>query len=120
MLEKHGELEKPYSVPQIIDKHQLAELLNLKVSWIEGKCRTKKIPHLLIAGQYRFTRAHINEILAIHERRPVSEPKSPPAPAPPPAPRRRTRQPAPLPGSMAPLRDRGLPTHRLSRLADGL
>lgn len=116
MSEKHDELERAPGAPQIINKHQLAELLDLKVSWIEEQCRRRLIPHLLLAGQYRFTQEHITEILTMHERRPVTEPpKAPPAPTP----QHRIRQsrPAPLPGVVAPLRDRGLPTHRLRRPA---
>lgn len=104
-----------------INKRQLAELLgeDFKVSWIEDKCRTRQIPHLLIAGQYAFTEGHVQEILAMHERRPAEEqPAAAPAPAPTSAPQRRTRASRPLPTiptGTAPLRDRGLPTHRLRR-----
>lgn len=104
--------------PILINKHQLAELLgeNCKVSWIEAQCRTRKIPHLLIGGQYAFTEQHVAEILQMHERRP--EPAQPAAPAPTaPAPQRRARAPRaplPIPAGNA-LRDRGLPLHRLRR-----
>lgn len=105
--------------PILISKHQLAELLgeDFKVSWVEDKCRTRQIPHLLIGGRYAFTEQHVAEILRMHERRPETEQ---PAPASVPmAPQRRTRAaraPLPMaPAGSAPLRDRGLPLHRLRR-----
>lgn len=98
-------------MPQLINKHQLAELLTLKVSWIESKCRTRKIPHLLIAGQYRFTEQHVAEILAMHERRPIERP----ATATEGTPSTRSPRSLPTPGVPRPLRDLGLPTHRLRR-----
>ncbi|SFK91456.1 hypothetical protein SAMN05216275_1416 [Streptosporangium canum] len=104
-----------------INKRQLAERLgdDFKVSWVEDQCRKRRIPHLLIAGQYAFTEQHVAEILAMHERRPAEEqPAAAPAPAPTPALQRRTRASRPLPtipSGTAPLRDRGLPTHRLRR-----
>jgi len=107
---------------EIISKRQLAARLGplVSVSWIEAQCRARKIPHLLIGGHYGFTEEHVAEILAMHERRP--EPAQPTPPAPPaPAPQRRTRaartpQPT-IPAGNAPLRDRGLPLHRLRRPA---
>ncbi|MET8334432.1 hypothetical protein [Streptosporangium canum] len=104
-----------------INKRQLAERLgdDFKVSWIEDQCRKRRIPHLLIAGQYAFTEDHVRQILAMHERRPAEElPPASPTPASTPAPQRRTRVARPLPTiptGTAPLRDRGLPTHRLRR-----
>ncbi|MEV0830952.1 MULTISPECIES: hypothetical protein [Streptosporangiaceae] len=103
----------------VIDKHELAELIGpiCKVSWIEAQCRAKKIPHTRIGNKYGFTHEHVAEILAMHERRP--EPQQPAA-APEPAPRRKSRAPRtpralppPTPGGVTPLRDRGLPVHRL-------
>lgn len=98
-----------------ITKQELAELLGLKVSWVEDKCRAREIPHLKIAGAYRFTEQHVAAIIAMHER-PVAE--TPPAIAAAPAPQRRARAPRPLPTiptGVAPPPDRGLPLHRLRR-----
>ncbi|MFF4417138.1 hypothetical protein ACFYY8_31845 [Streptosporangium sp. NPDC001559] len=104
MPSDYAEPKEP-NAPQVVDKYQLANLLSLKVSWIEERCRRRLIPHLLIAGQYRFTQAHITEIISMHERRPVAEPA---------AAQQRHAQQSP-PGLVAPLRNRGLPTHRLRR-----
>lgn len=98
----------------VINKRQLAELLGCKVSWVETKCVTRKIPHLLL-DEYKFTEEHVAEILAMHERRPTVEQPVAPAPAAP-VPQRRTRTPRSLPApqnGVTPLRDRGLPLHRL-------
>lgn len=102
-----------------INKYELAALLgdDFKVSWIEEKCRTRQIPHLLIAGQYRFTEEHVAAIIAMHERAPKPQ-QAVTEPAPTAPPQRRTRGLRPLPTGQAavtPLRDRGLPMHRVPR-----
>jgi hypothetical protein len=105
------------TAPIIIDKHQLAKLLGCRVTWIEDKCAARKIPHLLLGGRYSFTEQHVADIIAMHERRPEPEQPAISLPAPP-APQRRTRASRavqPVTRKAAPLRDRGLPVHRLQR-----
>ncbi|MGV9535033.1 hypothetical protein ACWEU6_21935 [Streptosporangium sandarakinum] len=57
----------------VLNKHQLAELLGVPVSWVEDKCAARVIPHLKL-NEYKFTWDHVAEIIAMHERRPTEKP----------------------------------------------
>ncbi|MFI7049049.1 hypothetical protein [Streptosporangium sandarakinum] len=57
----------------LLNKHELAEILGVPVSWVEDKCAARMIPHLKL-NEYKFTQAHVAEILTMHERRPVEKP----------------------------------------------
>lgn len=49
---------------------QVAEQLQIKASWLRGKCEGREIPFAMLGGQYRFTDTHIEQIIAAHEEKP--------------------------------------------------
>lgn len=49
-------------------KHEAAELLRVKVSWLERRCARRQIPFSMLSGQYRFTREHLAEIVRLNEQ----------------------------------------------------
>lgn len=50
-------------------KHEAAELLRVKVSWLERRCARREIPFSMLSGQYRFTPEHLAEIVRLNEQR---------------------------------------------------
>ena len=51
---------------------QAAEILQCKPSWLREQARLRRIPFTMLGGAYRFSDAHLAEIVAIHEQRPDS------------------------------------------------
>lgn len=49
-------------------KHEAAELLRVKVSWLERRCARRQIPFSMLSGQYRFTPEHLAEIVRLNEQ----------------------------------------------------
>ncbi|WP_182704199.1 helix-turn-helix domain-containing protein [Thermomonospora cellulosilytica] len=54
----------------LLTPEQVADLLQVKVSWLKEKARRREIPHVLIGGAYRFAYSHVPEIVHLFERRP--------------------------------------------------
>lgn len=73
--------------PQLHTAKQVAEQLNSTVSWVKEQARRRRIPFVLVSGQYRFTDEHIAEIVRLFEVRPET--------AEAPSPRRTARASAP-------------------------
>lgn len=48
-------------------KHEAAEILRVKVSWLERRAAARQIPFALLGGAYRFTPEHLAEIVRISE-----------------------------------------------------
>jgi hypothetical protein len=49
-------------------KREAAELLRVKVSWLERRCARRQIPFSMLSGQYRFTPEHLTEIVRLNEQ----------------------------------------------------
>ena len=49
-------------------KHEAAEILRVKVSWLERRAATRQIPFSLLGGAYRFTPEHLAEIVRLSEQ----------------------------------------------------
>jgi excisionase family DNA binding protein len=50
---------------------EAAVILHVKESWLERQAAARKIPFTMLGGSYRFTVAHLAEIVRINEKRPV-------------------------------------------------
>lgn len=64
--------------PRLHTPEVAADTLQCTASWLKEQARRRKIPFTMISGQYRFSDAHVEEIIRIFEQRP--EPEYPPAP----------------------------------------
>jgi hypothetical protein len=108
--------EESGDAPRVYTADEAAAILKCKASWLKEQARQRKIPFTLIAGSYRWTAGHLDEILALREHRPQAParpsglaprkaPRSPEPPAEAPQvpllqsrpPRRRRRPPDPDP-----------------------
>jgi excisionase family DNA binding protein len=93
---------------RIHTKKEAAEILRVKVSWLERRAAARQIPFAMLGGAYRFTDAHLAEIVRLNEQGALTSPTTP-APS-----RRRARRRSPQPTAHAdgfvPLRPR--PTAR--------
>jgi len=97
-----SESKKPLAV---YTKFEAAEILRVKVSWLERRAAKRLIPFSMLGGEYRFTDEHLQAILRLNESTPSAAP--PEATVMEPAPRRRRTGPRPTPRtSVAPLRAR--------------
>lgn len=88
---------------RIHTKEEAAEILRVKVSWLERRAAARQIPFTMLGGAYRFTDAHLAEIVRLNERGALVTPV---APATGRRPRRRTARPAAHTGGFMPLRPR--------------
>lgn len=53
----------------IYTKHEAAEILRVKVSWLERRAAARQIPFSLLGGAYRFTpEEHLTEIVRLSEQ----------------------------------------------------
>ncbi|TDD01280.1 DNA-binding protein [Saccharopolyspora terrae] len=53
---------------QLYTKQEAAELLKVKVSWLERRCARRQVPFVMLSGQYRFTPEHLAEIVRLNEQ----------------------------------------------------
>jgi hypothetical protein len=53
---------------------EAAAILRVRPSWLERQAAARKIPFALLGGSYRFTAAHLAEIVRIHEHIPADRP----------------------------------------------
>jgi excisionase family DNA binding protein len=65
--------------PQLYTPEVAAEALECTASWLKEQARLRRIPFTMVGGQYRFSDAHLEEIIRIFEKRPVA-PHSPSPP----------------------------------------
>jgi excisionase family DNA binding protein len=49
-------------------KQEAAEILRVKVSWLERRAAARQIPFTMLGGVYRFTPDHLVEIVRLSER----------------------------------------------------
>jgi excisionase family DNA binding protein len=48
-------------------KHEAAEILRVKVSWLERRAAARQIPFTMLGGAYRFTPEHLAKIIQLSE-----------------------------------------------------
>jgi excisionase family DNA binding protein len=51
---------------------EAAAILRVRKSWLERQAAARKIPFTMLGGAYRFTNAHLAEIVRMNERIPVA------------------------------------------------
>ena len=74
----------------VYDADEASVILHCKASWLKAKARERKIPFTMIGGAYRWTDAHLAEIVRLGEVAPA-------------VPAQRSRRPADPAGPQAPL-----------------
>jgi excisionase family DNA binding protein len=57
--------------PALYTAEEAAEILRVKRSWLERQAAGRKIPFTMLGGGYRFTSAHLAEIVLMHEEAPA-------------------------------------------------
>ena len=58
--------------PRLFTVEEAAEILRVKKSWLERQAAARKIPFTMLGRSYRFTSAHLDAIVKMHERAPAS------------------------------------------------
>jgi excisionase family DNA binding protein len=51
---------------------EAAAILRVRESWLERQAAARKIPFTMLGGAYRFTDAHLAEIVRMHEELPIA------------------------------------------------
>ncbi|MGJ5876647.1 helix-turn-helix domain-containing protein [Streptomyces griseiscabiei] len=100
--------EGGYPLPRLYRPEEIAEALGCSAWWVKDRARRGLIPHTRVGRAYRFTAAHLAEIVRLHEERPKRSVSSTPvsrATTSPPAGRTRAARPpepttAPTPGRL--------------------
>lgn len=92
---------------------EAARALRCSEWWVKEQARRRRIPFLMLGGSYRFTAAHLDEIIAAFEVRPVSTGGADGGPQ---LGAARPRRPRSLNGQAGPLRPR--PPRRAHRTAE--
>jgi excisionase family DNA binding protein len=57
--------------PALYTAEEAAAILRVKKSWLQRQAAKRKIPFTMLGGSYRFTSAHLAEIVLIHEEPPA-------------------------------------------------
>ena len=52
---------------------EAALVLRVKPRWLKRQAAARKVPFTMLAGSYRFSARHLEEIMRIHEKAPGSE-----------------------------------------------
>lgn len=60
---------------------QVADLLQVKASWIRARCEGREVPFTMLSGSYRFTPEHVEQIIALYEEKPAGRRRPTPRPA---------------------------------------
>jgi excisionase family DNA binding protein len=58
--------------PTLFTVQEAAEILRVKKSWLERQAAARKIPFTMLGRSYRFTSAHLDAIVKMHEEPPAS------------------------------------------------
>jgi hypothetical protein len=53
---------------KIHTKEEAAAILRVKVSWLERRAAARQIPFTMLSGSYRFTDAHLAQIVQMNEQ----------------------------------------------------
>ncbi|CAM4025885.1 Helix-turn-helix domain-containing protein [Kibdelosporangium persicum] len=65
---------QPTGEPLYYLPSEVATMLRCSEWWVKEQARKRRIPFSWIGGGYRFTAEHIEQIVALFERRPTDEP----------------------------------------------
>ncbi|WDT88555.1 helix-turn-helix domain-containing protein [Streptomyces sp. SCSIO-PteL053] len=57
-------------LPRLHRPEEVAEVLGCSAWWVKDRARRGLIPHTRVGRAYRFTGAHLAEIVCLHEERP--------------------------------------------------
>ncbi|MFI0540434.1 helix-turn-helix domain-containing protein [Streptomyces sp. WSLK1-3] len=57
-------------LPRLYRPEEIAEALGCSAWWVKDRARRGLIPHTRVGRAYRFTTAHLAEIVCLHEERP--------------------------------------------------
>lgn len=61
-------------MPRLYTAEQVADdALQCTASWLKEMARQRRIPFSMVGGQYRFSSAHIEEIIRLFEQKPHAE-----------------------------------------------
>jgi excisionase family DNA binding protein len=63
--------------PALYTSEEAAAILRVKRSWLERQAARRKIPFTMLGGAYRFTAAHLAEIVLMHEESPAPRNNAP-------------------------------------------
>ncbi|MER5899349.1 helix-turn-helix domain-containing protein [Streptomyces mirabilis] len=66
-------------LPCLYRPEEIAEALGCSAWWVKDRARRGLIPHTRVGRAYRFTAAHLAEIVRLHEERPKRSFSSAPA-----------------------------------------
>lgn len=69
----------PTAIDRLMTDEQLAERLQVPVSWVQEKAKAGQIPCTFIGKHRRFTEKHFQQIVAAGERQPRATRKRPAA-----------------------------------------
>jgi len=58
------------SVRLLYTADEAAALLRVKPRWLKRQAATRKVPFTMLAGSYRFSARHLEEIMRMHENAP--------------------------------------------------
>jgi excisionase family DNA binding protein len=58
--------------PTLFTAEEAAEILRVKKSWLERQAAARRIPFTMLGRSYRFTSAHLDAIVKMHEEAPAS------------------------------------------------
>nr|WP_239086127.1 helix-turn-helix domain-containing protein [Streptomyces parvus] len=57
-------------MPRLYRPEEVAKVLGCSAWWVKDRARRGLIPHTRVGRAYRFTGAHLAEIVCLHEERP--------------------------------------------------
>lgn len=63
--------------PALLLPSEVAKLLRCSEWWVKEQARNRRIPHTRVGGGYRFTEAHVTDIISRFEVLPDGEPAAP-------------------------------------------
>jgi excisionase family DNA binding protein len=63
-------------VPTLYTAEEAAHVLRVRRSWLERQAAARKIPFTMLGGSYRFTAAHLDQIVCIFESLPAETPRT--------------------------------------------
>jgi len=67
---------RSHAPPALYTTEEAAIILRVKRSWLERQAACRKIPFTMLGGGYRFTAAHLAEIVLMNEESPATRSKA--------------------------------------------
>jgi excisionase family DNA binding protein len=110
--------EAPSERPDVYTADEAAVILKCTADWLKRRATARKIPFTMLGGSYRFSNAHLKEIIRLNEHLPAERARqalSASAVAARPRHTRRDSQEAPIDADITPLRARPRPDGPRSR-----